>query len=202
MKKQNQSGLATVEIILFVIVFALIGFIGWYVMGQNKSSKDTSDQAIKASESSPVKAATASNKFVFKELGVQFDLPSDLKGLAYQTDTLTNEDGTKGVTLYLYTPDLLTTFEKCYGEKPTADNTPSFGAIGKLDGQYKEPGPNDGPVDPLLKQFDTFYISGGFPNGITNCSAPGVDESLMHNKASALNTSFTDAFQKTATKVQ
>jgi hypothetical protein len=205
MKKRNQNGIATVEIILFVIIFVIIGFIGWYVMKQDKDNRDLSDQAIKTSASTPLtKSQPSIGKFVFKELGVQFDLPADLKGLSYKAEQITETNGEKNTALYLYvaTDDIKNTITKCYGKDESVADSLNFGAISKINGQYKEPGANDGPTDPLLKQFDTFYVLGSFPNGITNCSESGVDESLVHNTASKLNTSFTSSFKKTATKVQ
>jgi hypothetical protein len=44
MRKNNQKGITTVKSALFVIIFALIAFIGWYVVGNNDKSKTQLNQ--------------------------------------------------------------------------------------------------------------------------------------------------------------
>jgi hypothetical protein len=203
MKKPNQKGIATVEVILFVIIFALIGFVGWYVMKQDKDNKALTDQPNATSASTPaVKSEPSIGKFVFKEFGLQFDLPSDLNGLTYSAQQITESSGQKSTALYLHlsSPEAKSLLTKCYGkDEPTADGM-EFGAISRLEGKYKQP--TEQPSDPLLKQFDTFYILHGYPNGITSCTESGVSKSLIQDKTHSLSASFTNAFKKTATEVQ
>jgi hypothetical protein len=161
MKKQNQSGLATVEIVLFVIIFALIGFIGWYVVKQNKDSQDLSDQTAKTSYNtvSPTdKIGTAiplGTKFTFKELGVEITLPNSLKDIAYSKNTYSNDP-----SYDVYTSEFKEEANKC-SDDPTA-NPAGFASISKHNGTYKAKTPNES-TNGLLKQFDGFYFSYGDP---------------------------------------
>lgn len=51
MKKLNQKGIASLELVLIVIVLSLIGFVGYYVMSaRSKTTKNTEPTSVKPSE--------------------------------------------------------------------------------------------------------------------------------------------------------
>jgi hypothetical protein len=164
MKKRNQNGLATVEIVLFVIIFALVGFIGWYVTSQNKSSEKVANEATKTS-SATTKIGSASSqgtKFVFKELGVQITLPNDLKDIAYAKNTYANNP-----SYAVYTPSFKDETNKCSDDETA--NPPGFAYVNKINGTYKGNPAGEG-TGGLLKQFDGFYFSYGDPlYGAVSC---------------------------------
>jgi cytoskeletal protein RodZ len=158
MKKRNQKGIATVEIVLFVVLFTLVGFIGWYVMKQNKDNEDLSNQTVKTSDSASSKVGTATSqgtKFTFKELGVQVTLPKELKDIAYSKNTYSNDP-----SYNVYTPAFKELADKC-GDDPTA-NPAGFATISKTNGTFKANAAGESN-NGLLKQFSGFYFSYGDP---------------------------------------
>jgi cytoskeletal protein RodZ len=159
MKKHNQKGIATIELVLFAIIIALIGFIGWYVMKQGKDNQKLTDQTVKSSNSatsSKVGSATSEGtKFTFKELGVQVTLPKSLKDIAYTKNTYSSDP-----SYDVYTAAFKDEASKC-GDDATA-NPAGFANISKHTGVYKAASPSES-THGLLKQFDGVYFSYGDP---------------------------------------
>jgi hypothetical protein len=190
MKKHNQKGIATVEIVLFVIIFALIGFIGWYVMRQDKDNQALTDQTVSTSSNAPNAKNTSSNsKFEFKEFGVQINLPSELKGLTYKKDVDSSNN------LILYMPEASKVYAKCNNE-PAGTEVP-FTSISKVDGKFNESTAQTGAD--LLKQFDDFYITSA---SVTSGLVCGSEELQKERAALPPYTDYLDSAFKTATKIQ
>jgi hypothetical protein len=186
--KINQKGFGAVEGLLVLILISILGFTGYYVYHSQKSSDSSYKNAANVSSSTPTSSANASKKFVFKELGVEFDSPDLLKGLAYQ-----NTDG----FLYLYDDSYINALEKCSDYK-TGDIGGGFAAVSKIAGQYPtNPTLEDGG---LLKQFPDFYISYGVPNG-NGCADLGQSQNLGNTGRQEAN-AFFQAFQKTGSVIQ
>lgn len=57
----NQSGFSTVELVILLVVFGLIGFVGYTVYNQNKSTDNnqTSNSTSQGATANDVKAAPA-----------------------------------------------------------------------------------------------------------------------------------------------
>lgn len=184
---RNQKGFGAVEGLLFLILLSILGFTGYYVYHTKNNANSTYNNATNSGSSTTV--LTQSDKFVFKELGVQFDPKNDLKGLNYTVDsgysTLTDDA-------------FLNALKNCPDYK-SGDNGGGFAAISKMSGQYP---PNANPITDgaLLKQFPDFWISYAFPNGL-GCSDTSKAQAL-HDSASAEATKFYNDFQKTATQIQ
>jgi hypothetical protein len=197
----NQNGFAVLELVLVIIIVLGLGGIGWYVVSANHKTTTQLDAAAKESASTPAvkkssgapASTTSSNKFVFKEMGVEFDLPSDLKGMSYTVSHYSDGDA-YGLTIASFT----SANEQCYGQKIDGSG-PTFASISKGSGTFSQ---DQYPVAQLLKQFDSSFVIVSYPNGITACDQPGVDPQLLFSKAHELQTSFVSAFKDSATLVQ
>jgi hypothetical protein len=196
MKKYNQNGLAAVETVLFVIIFALIAGIGWYVVTQNKDSKDLSSETTKTSNSSVPPASTASNKFVFKEYGVQIAVPNSLKGLTYRAEQGTSITGKSTVFIYLTSDSFKSYLNTC----KSTDSAAAFGGINKVAGTYPSNPTSENSEGALLKQFDGFYIEGSADQQSNPCGDDSYSQGVDKER-STLFTALSEAF-KTATLVQ
>ncbi len=167
------------------------------VILSKKAAKNDASTTVAAP--APAPPPVDKTKFIFKEYGVQITLPDSLSGLKYRTEQITEYNGQQATALYLSSPDFEATMKKCYG---TIYKTMSFGALSKLDGKYVTPSAQDAPVaGTLLKQFDNFYITSGYPNGLTACTVAGAGKDLIFNKAHELYGSLLDSF-KTAELVK
>ena len=207
-KLLDQKGFSGVEIFLVVVVLALLGFTGYFLYYANKKTSDTLSAAAEIAQNSPPKGKSIRShagqvgNFKFKELGVQFTLPTALKGMSYVVVKLPDENGKKVNLLDLDDPHLTGVMNKCvdsvHGTNKT--NGPlNFASIDRIEGQY-DPVKEEG-VNMLLKQFADFHILIGYPNGAICGSS---DQALNNQWVTALKgsqSSFTKAFQSTATEI-
>jgi competence protein ComGC len=191
MKIKKQAGFSAIELLMAVVIIILLVVVGWLVYKDHHKTTTTSTNSS---------SSVIVPKFVFKELGLQMDKPSSssgLDGLTYTVQNLPNDNGVgTSPTLYLSTPVFSNDVNRCYTQ--TLSNGESFAAISKISGVYD---PTQLGESSLLKQFDGYYIVIGYPNGLTTCTAAGVDRNLVLNEAKQLQTNFVDAF-KTATVIQ
>ena len=195
--KRGQNGFTVVETLLVLILFAIIGFTGYYVYHSQKNSNSSYNSAASSANStvSSLPKASSSGKFVFKEFGVEFDLPSGLKGLSYNVQHFTDGDG-----IYLTLPAFKEVNDKCYGKTDGESAAgPSFAAISKGSGTFDQ---SQAVEAGLLKQFSGYYISISYPNGITiGCKSDPNDDSVQA-AAHKYQQAFVYAFQATATEVK
>jgi prepilin-type N-terminal cleavage/methylation domain-containing protein len=190
--KSGQKGFTVIETLLVLILISIIGFTGYYVWHTQKNTNSSYNNAAKSNSSTPASAET-SNKFVFKELGVEFTLTDNLKGLSYAT--FNGSD-------YISDSAFKEALNECTDVNQTAAGdalAASYTAISKAKGQYPA---NANPIDygALLKQFPDFYISYGVPNG-NGCSDLSQSENLK-SVADTERSYFIDAFKATATEVK
>lgn len=185
--KRGQNGFGAIETLLVLILLSILGFTGYYVYHSRNNANSTYNNASKSASSTPATAST--NKFVFKELGVQVDLPSDLKDLTY---IVNNQNGVQ--YLELTTPKFVEALSKC--NPGGGDNSGAvFVSIDKKSGNFpSNPSVfnNDGS---LLKQFDNFYIEAQYPNGL-GCSDLSHSEdftSVYTGQKEAVGEAFKDA---------
>lgn len=184
MRKNNQLGMGTVEILLIVVIVAVLGFVGWFIYDKKKDANKTLDQASQSNSqtSEPQKKAVNSTKYLeFKELSVKIPHVDTLKNTSYEVKTTS-----EGTSLFLNDSEVAKMIDACSTQKGSNGN---YAAIGRAEGTFPaEPEPGVG----LMKQFDTFYITGSYPNG-----APCEDESaneqiytLWKKLQAALSSSF------------
>jgi len=96
MKKLDQKGVGTLEVMLLIVVIALIGGVGYYVFKMNKDTNKTLDNANKSSSSTTASTqaksgsqqtqATDSTKYLtITELGIKLPLTDVTKTAYYYT---------------------------------------------------------------------------------------------------------------------
>ena len=197
--KNNQKGFGAVEALLFLILVSILGFTGYYVYHTRNNTNATYSNSANSSSSTPTTAT--SSKFVFKEIGIQIELPNSLNDLTYTTQQVEAPGGGTETAIYLSSKQFQADVEKCYNQGPQASGV-SFGAIGRTTGKYPTNPTPENADGTLLKQFDGFYISGSLPNGITTCTNKAVVEDLAVTDSRVLFNKFAEAFKQTATLVQ
>ncbi len=210
MKKRNQNGLPTkiskeisagfglVEALLIIIAAGIVGFGGYYIWHNQRNTKSTTTSTSQTAKTTT--KSMAGGKFVFKELKVQITLPDNLKDLSYTAEQGTSVTGAKTTFLYLSSTSFAKVLKECYSNASEAPSA-SFGALGRVEGQYPHDASRDNTDGALLKQFPSFYIDGSYPNGITTCDKAGAQEKLAGTTARNLYASLVNAF-KTATVSQ
>jgi len=183
--KRGQKGFGAIEALLFLILLSILGFTGYYVYHTKNNTNSTYNNA--ASSSNSTAATTQATKFVFKELGVQVNLPYSLNDLTYSVNS------TGGTTyLNLTTPEYNTALLKC---DPSLTSGGTIVSIAKIPGQFNQ---DENPGTGNLHQFKDFWISGASPNGIICADTASeqdksVWQALFHSDYEAIQTAFTTA---------
>lgn len=202
----NQKGFAAVEALLIFVIVAMIAGVGYYVWHSNKQTNATLDAASKSAQSSPSKVPKSSAEikataYKFPELGVEFTLPSALKGMTYTVQKLPDDQGNQVDVLYLQDPNIADVVNKCnVGNGGSQSTTVNFAAIDSAKGTYdavKEQG-----EDTLLKQFPSFHILVGYPNGNACSSEDATLSSQAEAAIKAAQKVFVDSFKSTATETK
>lgn len=164
--KKKEVGFSIVEAVIAVAAIGVIGLTGWFVYQHNRTKPGFAAAGAQTTNQGQQQATTqtpATTVVKVPELGIQITVPDDLKDLTYQIQTNKLQNGSTATTAYFSTTSLTAIDNNCAGV-----NTP-LGTLGRVDGQY----PSDDPTaaldyGTLIKQFPTFYISEGVPNG--SCS--------------------------------
>ena len=194
MKKLNKRGFTVVELALILVIVAIVGGVGWYVL----RSKDKTDNAAIQNSTATQKPDTS---FKFNEFDVQFTKPESLNGLSYKAVELQDENGRPEEVIYLYDSGLSNINEKCADaafQKVNPDNT-NFAALTRGEGIFKEEAFSTAA---LLKQFSGFYVSISYPNG-SACLAD--NHNLIQQWSVAVTESqeeFEKAFRTTASEIK
>lgn len=175
----KQSGFTLLEVLAVVAVVAVVGAAGWFVYQHNRLQIGNAATGT-AGQQETTTPPSATTVVKISELGVQITVANDIKDLTYTVKTNTLKGGTQATTAYFSTKALAALDKNC----DAGVNTP-LGTLQRVDGQY--------PTDPtaasdygtLVKQFPTFYISEGYPNGSCTSNA----------SAAASASKFKDEFQ-------
>jgi hypothetical protein len=189
--KSGQKGFTVVETLLVLILISIIGFTGYYVWHTQNNSNSSYNNADRSNSNTPT-STNSVNKFVFKELGVEFDPPSSLKGLSY----IVFDDN-----IYITDSAFKDALNKCSDANTASGDAlgASYTAISKKEGKYPaDPNPIEDGI--LLKQFPAFYIDYGIPNG-NGCSDLSQSQNLK-NVADRERSYFVDAFKATSSEVR
>jgi Tfp pilus assembly protein PilE len=166
--KNNENGFSAVESLLVIVIVALIGVVGYMVYhNAHKSNPTTVSTSKTHTQTAKNKPASNPSSFSFKELGIKFTPTASLSGLHY-TVIPASDDMLGGA--YLADASTDAAFNKCLKDTNGANvsndaSSASFAGITKESGTYPTDA-NDSPeLGPLVKQFDGFYVTIGYPNG-------------------------------------
>ncbi|HLB66683.1 MAG TPA: hypothetical protein VJJ78_03770 [Candidatus Saccharimonadales bacterium] len=194
MKKLNSRGFAGLEVVLVLVVVAVIGGAGWFVLKSKDKTVNTTTQNTTASPQ-------PDTSYKFKEFDAQFTRPQSLNGLAYKTVELQDENGRPEEVIYLYDSGLSKINKKCADaafQKVDNDDT-NFAALTRGEGTFKEEAFSTAA---LLKQFSGFYVTISYPNG-SACAAE--NHNLLQQWSVAVIESqeeFEKAFRTTASEIK
>jgi hypothetical protein len=196
--KINESGFAVAEALIIVVVLILGVFVGFYVANHSKST--TSNKTSSSTQVSN-KTKAQPSYFDFKELGIKFIPDKSLYGLSYKYTAPANGDNGGA---YITDTAVTAAYNRCQadtaGPAPT-DNTgesSSFAGITKLPGTY-DPTADMGE-NQLVKQFNGFFITIGFPNGNTCASMVQSDMDSMTAAIHAAQQTFQKSLSSTITQ--
>ena len=172
--KEGQKGFTVIEGVAIVLVVAALAFGSWWVWQKNKTkvteaTTNGSNSSLNHSEKDPVTPQENRSVFKIPELGIQLTVPDYAKDLVYEIGSGRLEDGRITTYAIFSTKSLMESKSRC----SLADT--SFGSLGKIDGQY--PATDETRTvnaiameyGILVKQFPTYFISRGIPNGGGEC---------------------------------
>lgn len=185
--ENKQKGFGIVEGLLAVIALTLIVGIGFYVVNVNKDKKEDKRTAQSNTQAETKPAEQKKEYIEFKDLGFKIEKSDKMTDWTYLDDP--QLPMTKYVQSAAHVKDIDTCNEGAQYPPLGSPSEKSFAAFSKIDGMYKES--DEMPGNNLVKQFDTFYISIGYPNGGSPCfnekgvgypidrSPPGAQETLL-----------------------
>ena len=182
-RKSKQTGFgAVLGLLLVVVVCAVVG-AGWltyshyHKLNQVKQTTNaaTTPSSTPSTTKTPVtvkQSTTVANQNVVKipELGIQITVPDSIKDLTYQVHTGTLQNGNQATFAFFSTAALTAADAYC------GPGAAPLGSLEEASGQYPSSDPLAvGKYGQLVKQFPTFYISHGVPQGAcsTNSTISG-----------------------------
>jgi hypothetical protein len=164
----NQKGFSALEGLLIFIVIALLAGIGWYVWDQNKK-EEQKQSAAPTTQNVEEQPAETLEPMVIKELGITIKPSSALKGLTY---TIQKFDD--GEALMFKTTEYTTKIKACNPDEPEqAGKDASFMSATRQVGTAPEETTIE--TGDTIKQFDGFWVSAGYPNGIPCADGKGSE---------------------------
>lgn len=195
--KLNQKGFGVVEGLLAAITITLLVGVCFYVVNANKNDEKT-DKSITAqsaaTEGKPLEKPKV--EYVeFKDLGFKIKKTEKMNDWSYLVEPQLP------TTRYVQSAAHVKAIQECnkgsvYADQQISTTSGSFMAFTKQNGVYKEP-VDELVFEKLAKQFDTFYITVGYPNGGSPCfnengagypvarSPEGAQEALLEALKSA-----------------
>lgn len=165
---RNEAGFSAVETILVLIIVVLISVVGYMVYkGQGKTRAKTSAKAVGATSSDTTGPTVRQPAyFDFKELSVKFVPDKSLSGLSY---SLIPSYSGPAEGVYVTDSAVQAAFSQCQGDSngnaipsDNAAEASSFAGISRVPGSFDASQPEESI---LVKQFNGFFISIGYPNG-------------------------------------
>lgn len=167
MKNLSQKGFTLIESLLIVIALTLVVGVGFYVVNANKDKKEAAKTSEVPNEPSVQKSEQSKVEYVeFRDLGFKIIKTENMADWSYLDDAQVSK------TKYVQSAAHVKKIDECNkgSQDPILTSIPSdksFAAFSRVEGTYKS---SDEPGSILVKQFDTFYISIGYPNGGSPCS--------------------------------
>ena len=165
----SQRGFGVIEGLLAVIAITLLVGVGFYVVNANKNGAKT-EKSTTTQPTTPKEKPLEKPKVEyveFKELGFKIKKTEKMMDWSYLVEPQLP------TTRYVQSAAHIKKIEECnrgsvYADQPTSTTAGSFMAFTKQDGIYKAP-TDELVFEKLAKQFDTFYITVGYPNGGSPC---------------------------------
>lgn len=176
--KLNKKGFTVIEGLLIVIAITLVVGVGYYVINATRNSAKSngsaniSGQAQKSTDDKTTLEKAKSAEYIeIKELGIKIKKTSELSSFSFANDP------SGGGAVLVNESKITQLVNACNA------NSSNFSVLGlyKNDGQYKE---GEGSfLEEPIKEFDTFYISGGRADGGIVCDtdekSAQLDDALL-----------------------
>lgn len=164
---KSTSGIAPVAIILIILVAGIVAVAGYLVMASNQDVSTSGDAGATKRTETPV-SDTSNDKLPISELGITLPLDEQFADVSYVADLMASRDRGQNAVAYIMSQRFHRLFEDC-GEGYEDGDGPAFAILTK----------HNGAVPPqttgIFRQFDGFWISADYPEGLTCESA---DKSL------------------------
>lgn len=167
---RSQSGFGVVEILLVMIVIVLTAGVGIYGYNTIKDDED-SKTSVSVAKSSATTGSTVKQAVVeLEDLGIKFKKTDGIKNLTYHTDPSTAR------TVYVHDTKYDELVRKCGGSTINAVDGSIAGIVAR-DGTFNE---DEVFGEEMVKQFDGFYITIGYPNGGSPCTDGTMPEDMVN----------------------
>ncbi len=184
----NQRGFSLIEGLLIVIALTLIGGVGFYVVSANKDDKNEAPTSSERTQPTESKVVEKKVEYIeFKDLGFKIKKTDKMQDWSYLDDPQVPK------TKYVQSADHVKKIDECnkggdaYVQANDTPSSKSFVAFSRVDGTYKE-GDIVGGAE-VVKQFDSFFITIGYPNGGSPCfNEKGVGYPVMRSPEGAQET--------------
>jgi Tfp pilus assembly major pilin PilA len=110
--QKKYTGFGAIELLLVLVIIAILGLIGWYVLNVRKNTTESYDNAAKASTPAPTPAATKATEhyITITEWGVRVPVPGnvELSDIYYVTGTVAQDSASPEVGFGSHKLDAIT----------------------------------------------------------------------------------------------
>jgi Tfp pilus assembly protein PilX len=188
--RKNETGFSAVEVLLVLIIFALVGVMGFMVYNNHKKPTTTNATTKTATAKTAAPAAQIAT-FKIPELGIQLtNIPSTITNLTYYANAPSSGVDPNNTTMSQETSvsALFSTQSLTSDDSACSAQNGAIGVLARTDGTYIDNQPTDMV---FVKQFDGFYIAYNHPQDA--CSDNSNAEALYVSQTAAFQTLVTDA---------
>ena len=161
MRKNSQNGFSPVEILLFVVIVGLIGFVVWFAFHAKNNADNTLNGAASTQIAPPQKSTKTSTTPKTTTAAQVVTTKTDSKGVQYLADG-------NGKTLYTYGSDTANTSNctgTCLDTWPAYKATSTSAALPTNVGTITR---SDGSVQYTYKKMPLYYYVGDSAAGQVN----------------------------------
>ncbi len=151
--KLNQKGFSPVIILVTVVVVGLVGGAGWYVYKNQTPKQQKTNSTGKTDSNQQTVQQTSGNIVKIPEMGIQFTVPDEIKGISYIIEKQTDSRGKEVVYARLTSQSLMKVSPECGAARE------SLGIVTKGFGNKPEETEEPRYYGELIKQFDSFFIT-------------------------------------------
>jgi hypothetical protein len=166
--KINQKGFGVIEILLSIIALSLVVGVGYYVYDQRNSS-DTNKATTTSNTTTPASTDTKAEKKIdiptpekeyveLKNIGLKIVKSGEIANMSFKTVADSPS------TYFVRHNKIDELLKKCSGGSGADASSHAFMSVRHNEGTYDENDNTSGPRE-LIKQFEGYYITAGYPNG-------------------------------------